>query len=108
MASSTMLIHPLREWDNDADVAQQIRLMQGKSTIYVLPPKGGRTLLASVLAPDSSKELVSVSRHKLKHSGIVELDVSGMTFDAASTLVHDELNRMHEAGYKCVSLPSLS
>ena len=106
--SSTMLIHPLREWDNDADVAQQIRLMQGKSTIYVLPPKGGRTLLASVLAPESSKELVSVSRHKLKHSGIVELDVSGMTFDAASTLVHDELNRMHEAGYKCVSLPSLS
>lgn len=106
--SSTMLIHPLREWDNDADVAEHIRLMQGKSSIYVLPPKGGRTLLASALAPGAAKELVSVSRHKLKHSGIIELDASGMTIDAATTLVHDELSRMHEAGYKCVSLPSLS
>jgi len=106
--SGTMLIHPLREWDNDSDVAQQIRAMQGKRKIYVLPPKGGRTLIASALAPDSSKELISISRHKLKHSGIIELDVSGMTIAAASALVHDELTRMHEAGYKCVSLPSLS
>lgn len=106
--SSTMLIHPLREWDNDSDVAEQIRAMQGKSRVYVLPPKGGRTLIASMLAPSSTKELVSVGHHKMKHSGIVELDLSGMTFSAASTLVHDELSRMHEAGYKCVSLPSLS
>jgi hypothetical protein len=106
--SSTMLVHPLREWDNDSDVAEHIRLMQGTNHVYVLPPKGGRTLLASALAPGSTKELVSVGRHKLKHSGIVELDASGMTINAATTLIHDELSRMHEAGYKCVSLPSLS
>ena len=106
--SSTMLIHPIREWDNDADVATHIRLMQGTRKIYVLPPKGGRTLLATALAPDASKQLILVERHKVKHAGIVELDVSGMTFDAASALVHDEFSLMHEEGYTCVSLPSLS
>ena len=106
--SSTMLIHPIREWDNDADVATHIRLMQGTRKIYVLPPKGGRTLLATALAPDASKQLILVERHKVKHAGIVELDVSGMTFDAASALVHDEFSLMHEEGYTCVSLPWLS
>lgn len=107
-SNTSFLTHPLREWQANRSIATRMRRLTGTTRLYVLPPRDGRTLLATVFTADHTRP-VGARHGKGRHwsSGIVALDVAGLTPDQAVAEVHRAIAELHQEGLQCVSLPSL-
>jgi processive 1,2-diacylglycerol beta-glucosyltransferase len=108
-SNTSFLTHPLREWQANRSTANFMRQLTGTTRLYLLPPRDGRTVLASVFAADHTR-VVGARRggEHHWHSGIVALDVAGLTPDQAVAEVRQAITELQQEGLRCVSLPSLS
>jgi processive 1,2-diacylglycerol beta-glucosyltransferase len=107
--NTLFLTRPWRAVRSDRSAMRAMRRRTGAGRLYVLPPRDGRTLLASALAPEGSRQLVArrAARHG-RHDGLVALDLTGMPPQQAVDALHHELDQLRQEGLRCVPLPSLS
>jgi processive 1,2-diacylglycerol beta-glucosyltransferase len=106
--STSLLEHPIREWQDSESEARLLRRVSGSRQIYVLPPFGGRTLFASFLAPRHALQLgARHQRRALNRSGIVAIDLQGLTPEQAVERLDGLLAELKQDGIQCVRLPVL-
>lgn len=107
-ASSAILRHPQREWQHERRASAIARQLGEDANMYVLVPKGGRSLLSSIMMPDGAKHLYSILAGNHDGStGIVILETKGLTAQEAVDELHWELKQIQEEGLQCVPLSSL-
>jgi hypothetical protein len=106
--SDAILRHPRREWQHERRASAIARQLGKNANVYVLVPKGGRSLLTSMLLPDGAQHLYSILAGNHDGStGIVILDTKGLTAQEAVDELHRELDQIQEEGLQCVPLSSL-
>jgi UDP-N-acetylglucosamine:LPS N-acetylglucosamine transferase len=107
--NTTFLTHPVREWQANRATTTMMRRLTGTTRFYVLPPRDGRTVLATVFAPDHTRQVgARHGRGRRWRSGIVALDVGGLSPEQALAEVRQAIAELTQEGLQCVSLPSLS
>ncbi len=107
-ASGAILRHPQREWQHERRASAIARQLGEDANMYVLVPKGGRSLLSSIMMPDGAEHLYSILAGSHDGStGIVILETKGLTAQEAVDELHRELEQIQEEGLQCVPLSSL-